>query len=242
MRKPIVLALVAFLGLSGAAMECFAVPLSRAPDAKALISGSWSMSLVPGEREPLRFFAVEGADSGRLYLRRFMTPSFYVDALSGADLRVLLLPEPTSRKLAFAADGDSFVRETSPASIEYKRAAAAAGSASGLAKAAQTRSSSYEGDWEIGDIGMTASIRACEKRAWALVMYFPGHPFSAIPLGYYPLYDQGDGVWRSSSAFADSLLELTYDQVSDSLVIRPLFKERPLAAELYDPVRAWRDK
>lgn len=230
------LALAAFLALSGASMECLAAPTSRPPDAKALISGSWSISLVPGEAEQLRFSALEGADAGRLYLRRFMTPSFYVDALAGSELRVLLWPEPKSRTLSFAADGDSFLRETNPAAIKYKRAGP------GPAKAADRRASAYEGDWEIGDIGMTASIRACEKRAWALVMYFPGHPFSAIPMGYYPLCDQGDGTWRSSSAFADSLIELSYDQASDALVLRPLFKERPLAAELYDPVRAWRDK
>jgi hypothetical protein len=226
MKKAIVLALAACVVASSA----FAI------DAKALTTGSWFTNIGPGEREPLRFFAIDGADAGRLYLRRFMTPSYYLDAFSGVDLKVLLWPEAKRRTLAFGANGDSFVREASPAVIEYRRASA------GSAREAATAASPYEGDWEIGEQAMAASIRACEKRAWALVMYFPGDPESAIPLGYYPLFARGEGTWRSSSAFADSLVELEYDQASDSIVIRPLFKERPLAADLYDPVRAWRDK
>jgi hypothetical protein len=89
---------------------------------------------------------------------------------------------------------------------------------------------------------MTISIRACEKREWKIVMYFPGDPSSAIPMGYYPLAPGVEGSYRSSSSFPDSYIELAYDPVSDALVIRPMFKERPLAAELYDPVRAWRAK
>ena len=228
MRKAIFFALAACIAASGA----------YALDAKFLSSSSWFMSLAPGDREPLRFFALGDADSSHMYLRRFMTPSYYLDALAGEELKVLLWPEAKRRTLAFAADGDSFVRETSPATIVYRRAAA------GRSRAAPKDVFPYEGDWEIG-IGeslMAASIRACEQRAWVLVMYFPGDPESAIPMGYYPLFALSDGTWRSSPAFADSLIELEYDQASDSLVIRPLFKERPLATDLYDPVHAWRDK
>jgi hypothetical protein len=211
-------------------------------DAKVLTSSSWFMSLGPGDRDQLRFFTLDGAASSALYLRRFMTPSYYLDALAGTQLKVLLWPEPKLRTLAFSPDGNSIIRETSPASLEYRRAAASRGSSAGSAAAKNV--SPYEGDWEIGigENAMTVSIRACEKKEWDMVMYFPGDPDSAIPMGYYPLFSLGDGTWRSSSAFADSLIELEYDQDSDSLVIRPMYKERPLAADLYDPVHAWRDK
>jgi hypothetical protein len=228
MRKAVFLALA----------MCVAAWGAYALDAKFLSSSSWFMSLAPGDREQLRFFALGEADSSRLYLRRFMTPSYFLDVLRGEELKVLLWPEAKRRTLVFAAGGDSFIRETSPSTLSYRRAPG------GRGRAAEMGIFPYEGDWEIGkgESVMTASIRACEQRAWALVMYFPGDPESAIPMGYYPLFALSDGTWRSSSAFADSLVELEYDSVSDSLVIRPMFSERPLATDLYDPVHAWRDK
>jgi hypothetical protein len=207
-------------------------PSAQALSAANLTAGSWFLSLSPGARDDLKFFAVEAADAGRLYLRRFATPSFYLDALAGTDLKVLLWPEAKKRSLSFGPEGNSFTRETSPFKVDYKRSGAAPKGAP-LA---------YEGDWTVGEPAMTVSIRACEKRSWAVVMYFPGDPSSGIPMGYYPLAPVGDGVFRSSSAFPDSYIELEYDPASDALVIRPLFKERPLAAGLYDPVRAWRAK
>jgi hypothetical protein len=197
-----------------------------------LTAGSWFVSLSPGARDDLRFFAVDAADAERLFLRRFATPSFYVDAIYGDDLKVLLWPEAKRRSLSFAPGGSSFTRETSPVKVEYSRSAAPP-------KGAVDR---YEGDWEVGAPAMTVSMRACEKRAWKVVMYFPGDPSSAIPMGYYPLAQANDGIYRSSVSFPDSYVEIEYDPVSDALVIRPMFKERPLAAELYDPVHAWRAK
>jgi hypothetical protein len=198
----------------------------------ALPAGSWFLSLSPGARDQLRFFAIDAADASHLYLRRFATPSFYLDALSGNELKIFLWPEAKKLSLTFTPDESSFTREASPIKVEYRRTTAAPAG----------RSAPYVGDWEIGAQAMTVSMRACEKRDWTLVMYFPGDPLSAIPLGYYPLSPTGDGGYRSSSAFSDSQIELEYDPASDALVIRPLFKERPLAAELYDPVRAWRGK
>jgi hypothetical protein len=233
MKGATLIALAACLVLAAPARAAPAQPPdAAAPSPDALARGAWFLSLSPGAKDELRFFVLDGADAGRLFLRRFATPSFYLDALSGGDLKVLLWPEAKRRSLAFAPDGSSFAREASPVKVVYKRAAAAPPRAA----------SPYEGDWEIGEPAMTASIRACEKRAWALVMFFPGDPLSAIPMGYYPLFPAGEGSYRSSASFPDSLVELEYDPDSDSLVIRPLFKERPLAAELYDPVRAWRGK
>jgi hypothetical protein len=200
---------------------------------EALAAGTWFLSLSPGARDELRFFAIDPADADHLYLRRFVTPSFYLDALSGDDLKVLLWPEVKTRSLSFAPDNASFMRETSPIKVEYRRSPATP---------SRRSASPYEGDWEIGEPVMTVSIRACERRAWKVVMYFPGDPLSAIPMGYYPLYPSSDGIYRSSSSFPDSDIELSYDPASESLVIRPLFMERPLAAELYDPVHAWRGK
>jgi hypothetical protein len=197
------------------------------------VGGSWFVSLSPGARDELRFFALDPSDAGRLYLRRFATPSFYLDALSGDELKILLWPEAKRRALAFSFDGDSFVRETSPIRLEYRRADAASPRAAG---------SAYEGEWTVGEPAMTVSIRACERRDWVLVMYFPGDPLSAIPMGYYPLFLSSGGSYRSSSSFPDSSIELAYDPGSDALVLRPLFKDKPLAAELYEPVRAWRGK
>ncbi len=225
--------------LLSAACLALAAPLLAAPAPSAaslsvadLAGGAWFLSLSPGARDELRFFAVDAADAGRLYLRRFSTPSYFVDALSGSELKVLLWPEAKKRSLSFAPGGASFIRETSPVKVEYKRAAPAPGGAA----------VPYEGDWEIGAPPMSVSIRACEKRAWTAIMYFPGDPSSAIPMGYYPLAPAGEGAYRSSAAFPDSYLELEYDPGSDALIIRPMFKDRPLAAGLYDPVRAWRSK
>jgi hypothetical protein len=219
-----------------AVLACLVAPVfaAAAPDAaslgpEALFSGTWFLSLGPESREELRFFAIALEDSGRLYLRRFATPSYYLDALAGDELKVLLWPEAKRRTLSFAEDGMSFLRETSPIALEYRRASPSRGA-----------SSSYEGDWMIGDPGMTLSIRACEKARWTIAMYFPGDPLSAIPMGYYPLRLASGGVYRSSSAFPDSGIEVEYDPQSDALLIRPTFKERPLAAELYESVRAWR--
>jgi hypothetical protein len=231
-----------FIACAAAAWPSAAAPASRAPGAPltsdaaslspaVLVAGSWFINLGPGSRDALRFFAIGPEDAGRLYLRRFATPSFYLDTLAGRELKILLWPEPKRRSLDFAPDGSSFTRETSPIKLEYRR------SAGSTPRGASTP---YEGDWDVGDPAMTLSIRPCEKRAWAVAMYFPGDPFSAIPMGYYPLYSVGEGVYRSSSVFADSGVELEYDPGSDALVIRPLFKERALAAELYEPVRAWR--
>jgi hypothetical protein len=205
---------------------------AAAPSADArLVSGTWFLNLGPGSRDPVRFFAIAPEDAGRLYLRRFSTPSYYLDALSGNELKVLLWPEPKRRTLSFSEDGRTLLRETSPIRLEYARSTQRKGA-----------SSPYEGDWEVGDPAMDLSIRACEKAAWTLVMYFPGDPLSAIPMGYYPLRPAGEGAYRSSSAFSDSCVEIEYDQRSSALVIRPVFKERPLAAELYEPVRAWSDR
>jgi hypothetical protein len=198
---------------------------------EALAAGSWFINLGPGSRDELRFFLIAPEDAGHLYVRRFLTPAFYLDALSGGELKVLLWPETKHRTLSFSEDGTSLLRETSPVRLEYRRSSAPPGAAP-----------SYEGDWEVVGPAMTLSIRACEKAAWKLAMYFPGDPLSAIPMGYYPLRPVGDGVYRSSAAFLDSSIELEYDPLSDALVIRPLGKERPLAAELYEPVRAWRGK
>jgi hypothetical protein len=206
-------------------------PCAQAPDARALVAGSWFISLRPGAQDRLRFFAVDAADASRLYLRRFSTPAFYLDAWSGTELKVLLWPEPKRRPLAIAPGAASFLRESSPFRLEYRRANGAA---------ARAGASPYEGDWEIGEPPMAAAVRACEKRAWTLALYFPGDPLSALPMGYYPLYSVGDGTWRSSGAFPDSLVEIEYEAASGALVLRPLFKDRPLAADLYDPVRAWR--
>jgi hypothetical protein len=206
-------------------------PVSGSLSVADLSDGAWFISLSPGAHDELRFLAVDAADADRLYLRRFATPSFYVDSISGGDLKVLLWPEAKRRSLSFAPGGSSFTRETSPIKVEYRRTTAPRGAAA-----------PYEGDWEVGSPAMTVSMRACEGRAWKVVMYFPGDPSSAIPMGYYPLAPAGDGIYRSSASFPDSYIELEYDQASDSLVIRPMFKERPLAAELYDPVRAWRAK
>jgi hypothetical protein len=224
MMKPACLALVACL----ATVPALAAPNAGKLESKELCGGSWFLSLVPGQREALRIFALAPADTSALYLRRFMTPAYYLDALSGDELKVLLWPSPKERRLDFAPGDGSFKRETNPALLEYRKTAKGG--------------SPYEGDWEIGNQAMAVSIRRCEKRAWSLVLYFPGDPLSALPMGYYPLYAIGDGAYRSSSAFADSLIELEYDGASDALLIRPLFKERPLAAELYDPVRAWPGK
>jgi hypothetical protein len=225
-----------FRALALAACLAAAAPIAAAPASGALSvadlsAGAWFISLSPGARDELRFFAVDAADAARLYLRRFATPSFYVDSLSGFDLKVLLWPEAKRRALSFAPDGSSFSRETSPSELEYRRTAAPRGAAS-----------PYEGDWEVGSPAMTISIRACEKREWKIIMYFPGDPSSAIPMGYYPLAPAGDGIFRSSESFPDSYIEIEYDPASDALVIRPMFKERPLAVELYDPVRAWHAK
>jgi hypothetical protein len=230
MRLRAVFALAACLSALAAA----APPLgAQVPDAKALVDGSWFISLRPGAQDRLRFFAVDAADSGRLYLRRFSTPSFYLDSWSGTELKVHLWPEPKKRKLAIAPGAASFLRESSPFKLEYRRAAGVA---------ARAGASAYEGDWEIGEPPMAASVRACEKRGWTLALYFPGDPLSALPMGYYPLYPVGDGTWRSSGAFPDSLIEIEYEVASGALVIRLLFKSQPLAADLYDPVRAWRGK
>lgn len=225
------LALAAFLcALLATGIQAQA-SVGRVPDAKALIDGNWFISLRPGAQDRLRFFALAEADAGRLFLRRFATPSFYLDAYSGSELKVLLWPEAKKRRLLLAPGATSFVREEGPYRLEYRRIP---GTAAGSAP--------YEGEWAIGEPPMTASIRSCEKRGWNLVMYFPGDPLSIIPMGYYPLFPSGDGGYRSSSAFADSLIELEYDQASGALILRPLFKDRPLAADLYDPVRAWRGK
>jgi hypothetical protein len=227
------LRILAIAACLAASIPAFAAPAANAGSLspEALAAGSWFLSLSPGARDELRFFALDPSDAKRLYLRRFATPSFYLDALSGSDLKILLWPEAKQRSLTFAPDRASFVRETNPIKVEYRRSTAPRGDAS-----------LYEGDWGIGDPAMTVSIRACEKREWTIAMYFPGDPLSAIPLGYYPLYPLGDGSYRSSSSFPDSCIELKYDAASDALVIRPLFSERPLAAELYDPVRAWRGR
>ncbi len=226
MRKIAVIALVSCLaGLGIASANC------QAPGAKELIEGNWFVNLRAGAQDRLRFFSLDAADSSRLFLRRFATPAYYLDAYSGSELKVLLWPQAKLRAISLAQGSDSFLRESLPLRLEYKRVA---GSRAG--------SSPYEGEWAIGDPPMTASIRACEKRGWTLAMYFPGDPLSAIPMGYYPLFAVGDGTYRSSSVFPDSLLELEYDRVSNSLVIRPLFKDHPLAADLYDPIRAWRGK
>jgi hypothetical protein len=234
MMKALLLALAVCLA---AALPALAAPAGNAPalGIGTLTGHSWFVNLSPGARDELRFFAIDPVDANSLYVRRFATPSFYLDSLSGMDLKVLLWPDAKKLSLSFAPDGTSFTREKSPIKVEYKRSADSSTAARGAL-------SPYEGDWGIGDPIMTASIRACEKRTWALVMYFPGDPLSAIPLGYYPLSPSGDGSYRSSSAFADSFIEIEYDQVSDALVIRPLFKDRPLAPELYDPVHAWRGK
>jgi hypothetical protein len=206
---------------------------AQMPDAKALVDGAWFISLRPGAQDGLRFFAVDASDAGRLYLRRFSTPAFYLDAWSGTELKVLLWPEPKKRELVIAPGASSFLRESSPFRIEYRRA---------KGDGERAGASPYEGDWEIGEPPMAVSVRACEKRGWTLVLYFPGDPLSALPMGYYPLYYSGDGTWRSSGAFPDSLIEIEYEAASGALVIRPLFKDQPLAADLYDPVRAWRGK
>lgn len=224
----------ALIVLSGLSFSAMAAPSATDLSPSDLVSGAWSISPGYETASPLRFFAIEGTDAAKLYLRRLSTPSFYLDSLEGKDLKVLLWPEAKTRALIFAADGSSFLRETSPAKIEYRRAQAAGAAKAGV--------SPYEGEWTIGELGMEASIRACEARAWSLVMFFPGSPESAIPLGYYPLAYLGEGRYRSSAAFSDSLVELSYDEASGSLVIKPLFKKKDLAADLYDPVRAWRDK
>ena len=226
MRKTAVIAFAACLaGLGIASATC------QVPDAKELVEGNWFINLRAGAQDRLRFFSLEGADASRLFLRRFATPAYYLDSYSGSELKVLLWPEAKKRELTLAPGSDSFVRESLPLRLEYKRIA---GTREG--------GSPYEGEWAIGDPPMTASIRACEKHGWALAMYFPGDPLSALPIGYYPLYPVGDGSYRSSAAFPDSLIELEYDGTSGSLVIRPLFKGQPLAADLYDPVRGWRGK
>ena len=224
------------LYIAFAACVLLATSLGAAPatdTAKAIEKGGWYLSLSPGAKDQVRFMSIDPDDANRLFLRRFVTPSFYVDALSGDQLKVLLWPRAKELRLAFAGDGSSFKRQPESVEVEYKRATPlrAGGSLS-----------PYEGEWNIGDPAMTVSIRACEQRAWTLVMYFPGDPLSAIPMGYYPLAPAGDGELRSSSAYPDSLIVVEYDPVSESLLIRPLFKERPLAEELYDPVRAWRAK
>jgi hypothetical protein len=238
MSAPRILLLAACLAAS--ALPSVAAPggaaASGPQDPAFLTGGSWFISLSPGARDGLRFFPIAAADADRLFLRRFATPSFYLDSLAGNDLKVLLWPEAKRRTLSFAPDGMSFLREASPIRVEYARTARAGKAEAGRSPAA------YEGEWETGKPAMPVSIRACERSAWALVMYFPGDPLSAIPMGYYPLRPIGDGTYRSSAAFPDSQLELEYDMVSDSLLVRPLFKERPLAAELYDPVRAWRGR
>jgi hypothetical protein len=230
MKKSAILALAACLALG-----ICPVMYAQVLDAKTLTLGNWFISLRPGAQDRLRFFELDAADSSRLYIRRFATPSFYVDAYSGRELKVLLWPEVKRRVLDLAPGASSFVRETTPFKLEYKRV-------KGSGEAVRGSGSPYEGEWEIGDPPMTVSARACEKRAWTLVMYFPGDPLSAIPMGYYPLFPVGDGTYRSSDDFPDSLIELEYDQASSSLVIRPLFKAMPLAADLSDPVRAWRGK
>jgi hypothetical protein len=73
-------------------------------------------------------------------------------------------------------------------------------------------------------------------------MYFPGDPLSAIPMGYYPLSLVGEGEYRSSGAYPDSLLRLEYESASGALLLSPQFSARPLAADLYDPVRVWRSR
>jgi hypothetical protein len=237
MSAPRVLLLAACLAAS--ALPSIAAPASPASgsmDAAFLTGGSWFISLSPGARDSLRFFPIAAADADRLFLRRFATPSYYLDSLTGNDLKVLLWPEAKRRTLSFAPDGMSFLREASPLRVEYARTARA-----GKAEAGRSPTA-YEGEWETGKPAMPISIRACERGAWEIVMYFPGDPLSAIPMGYYPLRPIGDGTYRSSSAFPDSPLELEYDRASDSLLLRPLFKEKPLAAELYDPVRAWRGR
>jgi hypothetical protein len=224
--------LTAVIAVGLSALVAAAQPLgAQAPDAKALVEGRWFINLRPGAQDRLRFLAVEPSDSGRLYLRRFSTPSFYLDAWTGTELKVLLWPEPKRRKLAIAPGAASFLRESSPFKLEYRRS-----------KPGGAGASPYEGEWEIGEPPMAVSIRACEKRDWAVVLCFPGDPMSALPMGYYPLYPVGDGSWRSSGAFPDSLIEVEYEAASGALVIRPMFKEMPLAADLYDPVRAWRGK
>jgi hypothetical protein len=239
MKARLIFALAACLlaALPAAAAPSPGAPQAPAPSAaaslkpEALIAGAWFLNLGAGSREELRFFAIAPEDAGRLYLRRFATPSYYLDALSGSELKVLLYPEAKRRTLSFARDGMSLVRETSPIKLEYRRISAP-----------RSGSSPYEGDWEVGDPAMTLAIRPCEKSPWVVAMYFPGDPLSAIPMGYYPLRQVGEGIFASSSAFSDSSVELSFDPVSDALVIRPRFKERALADELYEPIRAWRGK
>jgi hypothetical protein len=234
MNEMRILALVACLFAAAHALAApVAVSVVGGLSPEALIAGSWFLNLSPGAHDELRFLSIDTADADRLYLRRFATPSFYLDALSGSDLKVLLWPKAKKRSLSFAPDKASFTREASPIKVEYLRSSASP---------SRRDASPYEGDWEIGKPVMTVSMRACEKRTWTVVVFFPGDPLSAIPMGYYPLFLSGDGSYRSSSSFPDSCIELEYDPASDSLVIRPLFKERPLAAELYDPVHAWRGR
>jgi len=203
-------------------------PAGKPVDEKALLEEKWFASVGLNNHDDIRFFALDPEDARSLYLRRFATPSIYLDAYSEGELKVLLWPEAKKRSLDMTAGAASFTRRADQLKAEYRRVGPAG-------------ASPYEGDWEIGAPAMTASIRSCEKRDWRLVMYFPGDPLSAIPMGYYPLYRTPEGRYRSSSALGDSALEVGYDPTLDTLVIKPLFAG-DLDPALYDPVRAWRGK